>query len=1193
MMKRTLALLIALLLTLPVGLGLSEAQAPDDAGAAAAVDAACVSDAESTSGAESIGGEEEVTSDAVDPVVGEAEGVDLDGEEAPADTEDSDAPADTEDNAAPANTETGDVPADTEDSETLADTEDNDAPTDEGATGETAPESEDAPAGTEGADDTEPTPEADGADDTEPAPETDGADDTEPASDEGDAEPGETPAKEQGAEGEASAGDKDDGDVSEEVSGDVSEVLSEGEEDEGEDIEEYVEAAPFEESLGADLASATVLREDGSLQSVSGPKIESGDYTWADYGVWGCFIVSEDVTLEERVTVQGTNPVNLVLCDGAKLIAKKGITISTEGVLNIWAGSATSTTAVEGSGALFAGTTDGTDNTCRENASGIGGQIYQGGTRYAINIYGGRITATGGTNGSGIGGGIYDYQGATVNIYGGTVTATGGGGAAGIGGGWKGDMGYINISGGAVTATGGYNGAGIGGGAEGRGEGGGRFYTEGRITISGGTVTATGGGNAAGIGGGSEGACGRVTISGGAVTARAGSDAAAIGNGANSQGGSLHFDGGTVVAVRGDGSSTGIGNGAGSTLCTVIVTPIGAVTTDSIRAESDRLVLGDSQVHVKVGLFNTDGSIYWVPINMRYQVAQDGSCVRIEGFSGHAFDNTGVCPYCGATTNSVTYWDPIGGVHRSCEGFTVYEHQTRLSSGWYVLRGFPSTGQRIEVQGDVNFLVCDGTAMTAWDGFHVPEGSGITFWQQNASSDHAGGVYVKEVGDNKAGIGGNDGETGGSVTINGGVFEIVGGQYGAAIGGGKNGAGSAITIRGGKVTVTGGNGGAGIGGGYKGAGGTIAVSGGKVEATGTSGIGGGDGGAGGMIEISGGTVTATGGGSGAGIGGGSQGAVGAVTISGGTVTANGGDGGAGIGGGWKGDVGKVKISGGTVTAAGGLRGAGIGGGYKGAGGTITISGGTVTANGGKNGAGIGGGKNGAGGAVTITYSTVTARAGSDAQAVGRGSGSADAGSLDLPHIKVYDGPEATAPVQAAQRVDVCRGGWAKLEDCDCFALILTDPCPYCGSGAEWNWPFGVSNPGPSGETLTSSTPSDDQKPAPATTVEAPADVVTIAKVPAKVKAKARRKGRVTVSWKKIKKNKKTKALLKQIKGIEVQYSTDPNFAANVTTKSVGRKKTKATLKLKKKTVYYIRVRYTDGAGGVSNWSAVRKVKTKK
>ena len=93
-----------------------------------------------------------------------------------------------------------------------------------------------------------------------------------------------------------------------------------------------------------------------------------------------------------------------------------------------------------------------------------------------------------------------------------------------------------------------------------------------------------------------------------------------------------------------------------------------------------------------------------------------------------------------------------------------------------------------------------------------------------------------------------------------------------------------------------------------------------------------------------------------------------------------------------------------------------------------------------------------------------------------------------------------------------------------------------------------------------------------------------------MKAKAK-KAKVTVSWKKIKKNKAGKALLKQISKIEIQASTDPTFATNVTTKTVGKKKTKVNFSLQKKTTYYVRVRYV-GADGVSNWSSVRKVKTK-
>ena len=103
--------------------------------------------------------------------------------------------------------------------------------------------------------------------------------------------------------------------------------------------------------------------------------------------------------------------------------------------------------------------------------------------------------------------------------------------------------------------------------------------------------------------------------------------------------------------------------------------------------------------------------------------------------------------------------------------------------------------------------------------------------------------------------------------------------------------------------------------------------------------------------------------------------------------------------------------------------------------------------------------------------------------------------------------------------------------------------------------------------------------------------ITISKRPSSVKAKAK-KNKVTVSWKKIKKNKAGKKLLKQINSIQIQYSTDKAFKQNVKTKTVGKKKTKVTLKVQKKTTYYIRVRYK-GSNGFSTWSKVKKVKTKK
>ncbi len=111
---------------------------------------------------------------------------------------------------------------------------------------------------------------------------------------------------------------------------------------------------------------------------------------------------------------------------------------------------------------------------------------------------------------------------------------------------------------------------------------------------------------------------------------------------------------------------------------------------------------------------------------------------------------------------------------------------------------------------------------------------------------------------------------------------------------------------------------------------------------------------------------------------------------------------------------------------------------------------------------------------------------------------------------------------------------------------------------------------------------------PVTAVQEP---VTIINTPKILKYKTK-KNKVTINWRKIRKTRVGKKLLKKTKCIQMQYSTDPTFQTNVMTKTVGKKKTKTVLKLQRKTVYYIRVRYVAKDGGFSNWSKTKRVKTK-
>jgi hypothetical protein len=184
--------------------------------------------------------------------------------------------------------------------------------------------------------------------------------------------------------------------------------------------------------------------------------------------------------------------------------------------------SGTNTAAFDMSGAAVNLTLTGT-NVLKSGSNKAGLLAPNGSTLVITAASTGSLTATGGSDGAGIGGGIRG-AGGTITISGGTVTATGGSDGAGIGGGSRdgyngdyGDGGTITISGGTVTATGGSDGAGIGGGGGGYGDGG-------TITISGGTVTAIGGNSGAGIGGGGGyggdgdgGVAGTITVAGHAV----------------------------------------------------------------------------------------------------------------------------------------------------------------------------------------------------------------------------------------------------------------------------------------------------------------------------------------------------------------------------------------------------------------------------------------------------------------------------------------------------------------------------------------------------------------------------------------------------------------------------------------------------------------------------------------------------
>ena len=280
-----------------------------------------------------------------------------------------------------------------------------------------------------------------------------------------------------------------------------------------------------------------------------------------------------------------------------------------------------------------------------------------------------------------------------------------------------------------------------------------------------------------------------------------------------------------------------------------------------------------------------------------------------------------------------------------------------MTGGWYEIAANTTVSERISVEGSVHLILKEGTTFTAAQGINVAEGNSLTI---------SGSGTLNAIGaPGCAGIGGGEGENGGSLTIDGGIINATGSVWGAGIGGGKNGTGGNITINGGNVTAQ-------------------CYDPENAEVGLAAGIGGGD-------LCDGGTIL----------------------ITGGTVYARGNRGSAGIGGGGYAGGGTITITGGSVTAIGssypnGRSGAGIGAGRvrnnatSGNSGTITITGGTIIAMGGENAQAIG------------LSSEVAAN---------------DSGTLTLGEMTVWASETSDSPAVSTERVTVCRGNRVRIEPC--------------------------------------------------------------------------------------------------------------------------------------------------------------------
>lgn len=259
--------------------------------------------------------------------------------------------------------------------------------------------------------------------------------------------------------------------------------------------------APSEEDLLSAQAiegDISFIEQDGTTQTLSGSDFKadlaqvSGDsVTLKD----GWYYVSANKTFNNRVEVSGE--VQLILGDEVQLDCKKGIHVTNSGSLAIFS-------ETGGTGKLIADASD------VESCAGIGGNVGESGA-HLVKICSGNVTAKGGVDAAGIGGGERDGgkggDGGDFIMYGGTCNAHGKEFGAGVGGGNNGNGGTIIVYGGELSAYGGYytalfyegGGAGIGGGMASEFASGGDGAT---VIISNSTVEAYSTGGGAGIGGG-------------------------------------------------------------------------------------------------------------------------------------------------------------------------------------------------------------------------------------------------------------------------------------------------------------------------------------------------------------------------------------------------------------------------------------------------------------------------------------------------------------------------------------------------------------------------------------------------------------------------------------------------------------------------------------------------------------------
>lgn len=146
----------------------------------------------------------------------------------------------------------------------------------------------------------------------------------------------------------------------------------------------------------------------------------------------------------------------------------------------------------------------------------------------------------------------------------------------------------------------------------------------------------------------------------------------------------------------------------------------------------------------------------------------------------------------------------------------ITSQTTSLTDGWYLVQGELTIDNRISISGDVKFILADDAKLTVNGGINVENGNQFTIYAQSKGN---GELYALGNKLGYSGIGGQNGQSAGTIIINGGIITAKGGLACAGIGGSNpgywatGGSGGNVTINAGVVYAIGGNQASGIGGG--------------------------------------------------------------------------------------------------------------------------------------------------------------------------------------------------------------------------------------------------------------------------------------------------------------------------------------------------------------------------------------------